>query len=416
MNEHRRFDEDDARIDPVPQVAPAVETRSAPKAEAAMQATAAPARLSMAARLLTALVLLMVGAGLALVGAPRLAPMLPATVAAWLSPAQGGGDAAAIERLRTALAAEIAAARSMAEAAQGQAAQALAASERAEAAATRAADLAAQPGVAAPSGEPDGAMAARLAATEATVTALEDSVAALSREGTTASDAAIAALRADLSDLDQRLAAAPAFSAPADLDDLRTRLAALEEALARDVAIRERALAEAGDARRAAAVTAVLADIDRAMALGLPFPEAVEALRETAGVEPPAVLVEAASRGAPTREALQDSFAGAAHRAVAEALADGTEGESGVSEVLARVQARFTGIPAEPTEGPTAPAVLSRARHHLLHGRIEAALGEIASLPAPAQAAMADWTEGARLRDGADAALTSLRATIGRGN
>lgn len=406
MNEHRRFDEDDARIDPVPQVAPAPEK---PKKEAAAPASApiaAPKR-SMAGRLLTALVMLLVGAALALIGGPRLAPMLPAPVAAWLAPATPGGiDGTVVERVRTALMAEIAAVREQAEAARSEAGQARAAAERAIAEAGLSA--------AAGSPQPDAAMVERLAALEATVAQIGTAVMDETRPDTAASDAAISDLRRDLAALDQRLAEAPAFTAPADLADLRARLAAIEEALAQDVAIRERALAEAVDARRAAAVTAILADIDRAMALGLPFPEAIEALRETAGIEAPAVLMEAANRGAPTREALQDSFSGAAHRAVAEALASGTESDSGVAEVLARVQARFTGIPADPIEGDTAPAVLSRARHALLHGRIEEALAEIATLPTPAQAAMGDWTDGARLRDGADAALTSLRAAIGR--
>jgi hypothetical protein len=152
------------------------------------------------------------------------------------------------------------------------------------------------------------------------------------------------------------------------------------------------------------------------MALGQPFPDALAALRETTGIEPPAVLAEAAVSGAPTREAIQAGFSAVAHRAVTEALAADTDGQSGVGEVLARVQARFTGIPNDPVEGDSAPAVLSRVRHDLLNGRIDAALAAIATLPAPAQAAMADWVEGARLRYGADAALTQLRARAGRSN
>jgi hypothetical protein len=406
MNEHRRFDEDDAQIDPVPQVAPAPRKAEQAGTVEASPAPAAPARRSWAGRLLMALVLLIAGAAAALIGGPRLAPLLPAPVAAWLAPAQAGLDTAALEQVRAALTAEITAARSEAEAARAEAGRALAAAERATTAAASAA-------AAAPS-QTDDATATRLAELEAAVAGLGDAVLAAAQPDTTESDSAIAAFRAELAALDRRLADAPAFTAPADLADLRARLAVIEEALAQDVALRDRALAEAVDARRAAAVTAVLADIDRAMALGLPFPEAIEALRETTGMEPPAVLAEAATRGAPTREALQDTFAAAAHRAVAEALAGGVEGESNVAEVLARVQARFTGIPAEPIEGDTAPAVLSRARDALLHGRIEATLAEIATLPTPAQAAMADWIEGARLRDGADAALTSLRASIGR--
>ena len=413
MNEHRRFDEDDARIDPAPQAVPEMpEPAKVAPVAAAAPAVAAPARRSLSGRLLTALVLLILGAAAALIGGPRLAPMLPAPVAAWLAPAQQGGgvDAAALARVEQALAEAVASARAEAEAARAEAARALAVAEDAVAAAA-----ATGPAPAAPAA-PDADTVARIAALEAALAALGETVEAESAADDVASAAALDAIEDDIAALDRRLAEAPAFTAPADLADLRTRLAALEAALASDVALRERALAEAGAARRAAAVTAVLSDIDRAMALGLPFPDAIAALRETADIEPPAILIEAAETGAPTREALQDSFAAAAHRAVAEALASNVGEEAGVGEVLARVQARFTGIPAEPTEGTAAPAVLSRARHALLQGRIAAALDEIATLPEPAQAAMADWTHGARLRDGADAALTTLRAEVGRGN
>jgi hypothetical protein len=413
MNEQRRFDEDDVTVGPAPWTGSAPPAAAA-RAEAAAAPSAAPAtpsalsqpapsaqprRRSLAARLLTALVLLMAGAAAAIYAGPKLVPMLPAPVAAWLTPA-GAGAAAAT--LRALLDAETATLR------RELAAAAAASLDQLQA-------LEARIGAAA-SGGSDPAADARLDRLETALAALAETQRQAERRDDEADASSLASVRADLAALDRKIDSAPAFTAPADLDDLRRRLAALEAAVAADVAVRERALAEAGDARRAAAVTAVLSDIDRAMALGQPFPDALAALRETTGIAPPAVLAEAAVRGAPTREAIQAGFSAVAHRAVTEALAADTDGQHGVGEVLARVQARFTGIPSDPIEGDSAPAVLSRVRHDLLNGRIDAALAGIATLPAPAQAAMADWVEGARLRYGADAALTQLRARAGRTN
>ena len=402
MNEQRRFDEDDAMIGPaqVPEAAvPPQPQEAPPRAE---PAPPAPVRRSVSGRLLTALLLLLAGAAAALIGGPRIAPMLPAPVAAWLAPAGQAGAAAIREELATeldALRSELGIVRGSAESAREQAAAALAAAEGAVEAA------------AAGPAEPDGETPARLEGLESRIGALQGEV----EDAIGQRDSALRTIRAEIAALDRRVAEAPAFTAPADLEDLRARLAALEASLANDVSVRERALAEAEQARRAATLTTILSDIDRAMAFGRPFTAPLAALREATDVAVPPALAEAAETGAPTREALANDFAQAAHRAVTEALAAGAEGESGVGEVLARVQARFTGIPTEPVEGDTVPAILSRARHSAENGDLEAALASIATLPQSAQGALGDWVAGARLRAGADAALADLRAEIGRG-
>jgi hypothetical protein len=135
-----------------------------------------------------------------------------------------------------------------------------------------------------------------------------------------------------------------------------------------------------------------------------------------AGAPAPEVLVAAAARGAPTREALKATFPTYAHEAIEAALVgEASEDDGALAGILARVQARVTGLPTEAVQGDSAPAVLSRARVALFNGDIDAALAAIAALPAPSQAAMAEWVAGATLRAEADAALAAWRADLASG-
>lgn len=407
MNEQRRFDEDDARIGPAP-VAEAPEPEDPAPASVArrterVEAAGSAPRRSGSGRILTALLLLLAGGAGALIGGPKLAPMLPAPVAAWLMPA-GQGDTSA---LRASLTAEIDALRGEI----GQARTAVASAEARAAEALRRAETAAQAATASGGTADTSALDNRIAALERALADLRGDV----EDAVGERDSTLRNLRADIAALDTRVANAPAFTAPADLEDLRARLATLEAALASDVSVRQQALAEAERARRAAAVTAILSDIDRAMAFGRPFPDALDALRDTADVAVPPVLETAARTGVPTPAVLVNDFGPAAHRAVTEALAARADGEGGVGEVIARVQARFTGIPTEPVEGSSPAAILSRVRHQLENGDLDAALAGVSELPETAQGAMAVWVEDARLRAGAEAALAALRAEIDRG-
>ncbi|PIP98157.1 MAG: hypothetical protein COW75_01455, partial [Rhodobacterales bacterium CG18_big_fil_WC_8_21_14_2_50_71_9] len=103
----------------------------------------------------------------------------------------------------------------------------------------------------------------------------------------------------------------------------------------------------------------------------------------------------------------------AAYAALNAAVAAQADADGGMlSGVLARVEARITGLPVTAIAGDDPQAVLSRARAAVEDGDFAAALAEIAALPAPAQEAMADWTAGARLRGEADAALAAWRAEV----
>jgi hypothetical protein len=331
--------------------------------------------------------------------------MLPAPVAGLLAPAQQGVDAAALASVRETLTERIAALEAALDEAQRESRSAAQAAQQAQsqAAAAREAAAGGNAGI-------DG-LGTRLDSMQAEIDALAEALASGGTGDGTLPDSVLRELQAEIDSLAAAVENADTGADSADVTALRERVTALESQLARDIAARERALDAAGDAQRAVAVTTALAEIDRAMTLGRPFGPALDNLTEAAGVTPPEVLVTAAQEGVATREALLNGFNPAAYDAVSEGLA--AKEAEGVGGVLARVQARFTGIPTEPEPGPSTPAILSRARHALLEGNIDAALTEIADLPEPAQAAMAEWIDHARLRHEADTALHDLRVELG---
>lgn len=368
---------------------------------------------------LTLVVAAIAGAGLVLWGGPKVAPMLPAPIAGWLTPAGAGVDMAQVEAAIAArLAAQAAPDTADADArAQAQGARAAADSLAVEVATLQGLVQALEARLAAaessPSGDAaDGALIARIEALEvaggggdgtalrADIDAIEGALAALAARMNQTPDAG------RLSDLESRLG---------DSVDLVERLAAVEAALADEAAAREGALSAAERARLNAQLSQELARIDRAMIFGEPFADALQTAAAAASVAPPQALADAASNGAPTREALKASFPDAAYNAISAALAAEADQDEGmVASVLARLEARFTGLPGEPIAGDSVPAVLSRARDALLKGDIDSALAGIEVLPAPAREAMAPWTERARLRSEADMALKNWRAELGR--
>lgn len=154
--------------------------------------------------------------------------------------------------------------------------------------------------------------------------------------------------------------------------------------------------------RRAQAATAAAA-LRAAIETGGSRDQALADLN-TAGIEAPAVL----SGDVPTLEQLRAEFPAAARAGLAAALnaAPNDGGALGVIGDFLRVQTGARSV--EPREGNDPDAVLSRADAAVKAGDIRGALTGIATLPEPAQAAMADWTSRAQLWVDADTALATL--------
>lgn len=167
---------------------------------------------------------------------------------------------------------------------------------------------------------------------------------------------------------------------------------------------------DASQAQRAAA-TIALGSLERAVDAGRPF---VSELQVIARIAPNAPAVDAlrahAAQGAPTLLTLKAGFPEAAREALAAA---GQSRATGFwSRLLARAQSLVSVRPAEPTAGDSARAVMSRAEAAVVREDMAAAVDELAALPAPAQAAMGDWLEGAKARAETTAAVDQLKGLI----
>ena len=236
-----------------------------------------------------------------------------------------------------------------------------------------------------------------------------------------------AALQAQIDALSTRIDGLPApvegaAPASAELQALRDQIAALQtgavvsdkaNALAAEA---EQRLAEARDAAEAlktateAATAATLRQaavgrIGAALETGVPYAAALGDL----GADVPAVLADHAETGLPALTTLQAAFPEAARRGL-EAAINADMGASWTERVTNFLRTQTGARSLTPREGDDPDAILSRAEAALTKGDVAAALAEVATLPDPAKAAMADWTAQADLRQQAVQALTALAA------
>ncbi len=367
-------------------------------------------RRSFASRVLTWLILLLVGAGAALWAAPRVAPNLPdglGPVKAFLMPGEFRSQA------------QIAALESEVD-------------NRLQALTPGLDETAVQ-----------GLVTAQTEALqvdfETRLQALADQVAATdgaSIEGRVAQletrlEGAVAALDglstggAGLSAEDQE--ALGAFSAT--VDGLRAELAALADqqgALSQriddvEVAVDRRlseaevevatATEEAADTKSAALAVAAVSMIDAALASGEPFAEALGQLEANSDQPAPEGLAAVADSGVATLGVLRTGFADAAYQAIRADIK--AEGQANPGARLASfLEAQIATRSLTPQEGDSTDAVLSRAEDALRRDNLAAAIDELQGLSEVARSAMGSWLPRAEARVAAQANLAALQAAV----
>jgi hypothetical protein len=169
---------------------------------------------------------------------------------------------------------------------------------------------------------------------------------------------------------------------------------AAEEAAAREAAAAEeaeatRAAAEAAAAAaaREAAQTSILAALDS----GEPYADFLT------GLDVPPALSGPAADGVPTLTELVDSYPEAARAALDSSIRANVDGTA-LDRFTAFLRVQTGARSLEPREGDDPDAILSRAEAAVRAGDLAQALTEISALPEEGQAAMADWTQSARMR------------------
>lgn len=377
---------------------------------------------TVAGRILRFLVVLLIGAGLALWVAPKIAPHVPNSVARYLAPSVDVANEE-LAALRTALDEERATseARAAALAARiGEMETALETSGDDTAqdeaiAALRSELTAAQETIAALGPEVEAAGTAARGVREE-LDSLQSALATLEPgvegEGTGATSSevasAVAALASKVEALDQRMAGLAEKSA---LEALQGRLSAAETALTEAAAAQEAAAAEAESAAKAAEVTRAAAALSRALVSGEPFAEALAELETASGTAAPEALAGTAEAGLALPSELRGEIGPRAHDAISRSISAEREGVLGDAETWLR--SRFTGRPVTEQEGDDVGAILSRVEARLKEDDLAAALAEAETLPEDAQAALGDWLERLRARVAAERALSDYLETIG---
>ena len=249
---------------------------------------------------------------------------------------------------------------------------------------------------------------AKIAALTAQVTSVESQMAALGDRALESDPAAAAAMEQVQGEIAQMKALIEEGRNSSDAAKAQIEAAA-EEAAARisgaeaeAANLRAAAQADADKARGRAAV----AQLGVAIASGVGTAEALAAVAET-GVEiPPALSVDV-----PSLAALKDSFDAPARKALA-ASRKAVAGDGALDKIGAFLIAQ-TGVRSlEAQEGDDPDAVLSRAGVAVTGGALQAALDEIAKLPAEGQEAMAAWVASAQSHIAATDALGQLAQSL----
>lgn len=339
-------------------------------------------RRSFAATALTLLVALIAGAALAIWGAPKLAPHLPPTVAAWVTP-QAPETVARIDGLEAAIAAQKAAL-----------AQNTAALEQAQSA-LAALGTAVEALKAQPAGDPE--LAAKVAKLEAAASVGAD-------------PAALAALTARIDALtppdDSALKALEA-----QIAKLSGTVAETAAAAAQSEQARASAQATADTAVKDAAAKTALAALTAHLATGAAYDGDLARVVDLTGAPAPEALAAHAA-GVPTLAAIASGFPLAAQAALAADVAstdDGTTLGAATTWLFSQVTPR----PTAETSGDSVGAILSRVSARLSEQALPKALAEAETLPEHSKAALGPWLTHLSARVAAEQALDAWSTALG---
>ncbi len=367
-------------------------------------------RASLAARVLRGLFLIFVGIAVALWGAPKLAPLLPAglsPVAEFLMPGQSEAKAE-VAALRTELTEKLAAVPTAAGVDQTAIDDAIAAF-----AATQAEEMATlKDALAATDGQD---IEARIASLESQVEGLNAELSAvgerlslqITENGATLSEEAASKLSGYQAVLE---------GLKAQVADLAAKNGALsqkvEEAATASARRVEEAQAEASTKIANTATKKALTDVAAALDSGAPFKPALDALVDVAGIEIPAGLAAVADAGTPSWTTLRNGFSDAAHQALrSDIQAQAQDGS--ISKLGAFLKTQVGTRSLERKEGPETDAILSRVEDDLVNRRLSAALSEAQSLPDAAKSAMSAWIANLSALDAAQTDLKDLSVSLG---
>lgn len=366
----------------------------------------------LSARVLKVLFLLAIGCGIALWGAPKLAPVLPqgmAPVAEFLMPGQFEAKAD-VAALRSELTNKLAA-------------------------------LEARPIGDVTQADVDKTMAAYAEQNTKVLAALKDQLSATDGQDIEARlakvESRIEGITAELSAMNERLAlqitengaalseeAAAKLSGyqavidglKAQIDDLAAKNGAISQRVDEVAVAASRQVQEAQDNATAKVATTaaskLLTDISSALETGGSFQGALDGLSQLAGIEAPAGLAKIAATGTPSLADLRSKFGDVAYGALrAEIQAQSGDGVVGKLGAFLRTQVGTRSLSRQ--DGATTDAILSRIEDDLIKGNLAQSMAEAETLSDVPKAAIKDWIASLADLSAARSAMKELAHSLG---
>ncbi len=263
-----------------------------------------------------------------------------------------------------------------------------------------------------PSADPGPALTELRATVDQALASFDQRLAAVEKAPTGsggASATAIAAYERDLQALREQIAQV-AGSGGAASAEIAQVVAAAKAELAAAAQEAEQLKADGAAIARQAKIDAALGRLTAAVEVGGPYQSAVTDLSD-AGITVPAGLSDHAATGVASLDDLQRLFPAAARNALDAALRSDV-GEAWTDRFTTFLRTQTGARSLQPREGNDPDAVLSRAEAAVAAGDLPGALTEIAALPDPAKAAMAEWTAAADARQNASAALAEVVQSV----
>lgn len=363
---------------------------------------------SLSAKVLKGLFIIVLGGGITLWGAPKLAPILPAgmaPVAEFLMPGQSVAKTEVIA-LRTEVE-------------------------------TKIAELAARPTSSTTQKDIDDSIAAYAANNAKIVNALKDQINATDGQEIKARlatmETRLDGVTAELAAIAERLslqvtengatlseeAASKLSGYQAVIDGLKAQLdglAAKQGAMGQRIddvsSTSARRIEEASAEVATSATTKLITDINTALDSGAPFQASLDGLVQITSITPPPELTHIAATGTTSWAGLRSQFSETAHAALrADTQANASDGVVGKFSAFLRTQVGTRSL--ERREGGDANATLSRVEDELIRGNLSKAVNEADTLGDAPKAAMKNWLTALNRLSDAQTALAQLSNTLG---
>jgi len=198
----------------------------------------------------------------------------------------------------------------------------------------------------------------------------------------------------------------------AQLDGLAAKQGSLGQRIDDVSSASARRVEEASAEVATSATTKLITDIKSALDSGASFQAALDGLAKIASITPPPELTSIAATGTTSWANLRSQFSEVAHAALrADTQANASDGVVGKFSAFLRTQVGTRSL--ERREGDDANAILSRIEDELIRGNLSKAANEANTLGDAPKTAMKPWLTALNRLSAAQSAMAQISSTLG---